>query len=813
MPPTTPPTTPPATPPPPGTAARAAPPRRGRTLLPRSLVARVYAVYSLSLVVIVGVALLLFYRFQFEVELENAQLGGDATIAMIAPLVSDSAVIGDYDTLRRTLERAVPDSSYTALTFIDLQGGRIDARPRDPPSVEAPHWLRRAVAGRLYDVNEPMTVGGVDYGVLRLSFASDRIAAGLWEQTRLTLIVAALGVLVGLALIRYALVRWLGPLSSVQAFERALAGESTGAVLPNGLDAPTEFQETFAVLGRAAASLQAQRAQAQATLSAITDAVFALDPDGRVVLANPAGQALADRQGMPVLGTPIDELLPGVLDDGPQDMASLTGQAGEGGGPLTPWPSRRLMLPPSRPGESERVIKSTLSVVRGADGGVAGYVLACHDITETHELTRRLSEELRQREGAMLGLRAALETLTRPDGARRPAGLDHPGTDVDDLSAISDMLSYMTRQLKARGDQLDAIFALSPDGFLSFDSRRRVNYVSPAFVKLTGLQEGEVFGQSEPVIEQRLASLQLHGERRWSGFEGMRRRQQAQDADLAPDDPRRGRSVRETIELHRSGRVVLEVGLQQGSGESVSQVLSLRDVTHETVVDQMKSEFLSMAAHELRTPMSSIYGFTELLMRRKPSPEKQAEILDTIHRQSLRMVTIINELLDLARIESRKGLDFNLVEADLVEAVPAWLGDFKPPFDRAPPRLECDLSQARVLMDRQKMEQALSNVVSNAYKYSPVEREVRVRVRTSDEAGSAARVNIEVIDQGLGLTPEQIARVGERFWRADASGSVPGTGLGMSIVKEILELHGGGVQLHSQPGIGTTVTLWLPRVD
>jgi len=119
-----------------------------------------------------------------------------------------------------------------------------------------------------------------------------------------------------------------------------------------------------------------------------------------------------------------------------------------------------------------------------------------------------------------------------------------------------------------------------------------------------------------------------------------------------------------------------------------------------------------------------------------------------------------------------------------------------------------------VCIDLNKMRQALGNVLSNAYKYSPDGGPVAVRLVAGPPpapgSGVTPTVGIEVRDSGIGMTAEQLARVSERFYRADASGNIPGTGLGMSIVKEIIELLGGRLGLASEPGKGTAVTLWLP---
>jgi signal transduction histidine kinase len=98
------------------------------------------------------------------------------------------------------------------------------------------------------------------------------------------------------------------------------------------------------------------------------------------------------------------------------------------------------------------------------------------------------------------------------------------------------------------------------------------------------------------------------------------------------------------------------------------------------------------------------------------------------------------------------------------------------------------------------------NVLTNAEKYSPASKEIKITMLNKD-----LEVGIEVCDQGVGMSEEQVKHVGERFWRADKSGSVPGTGLGMSIVKEIVEFHGGRVEIKSIPNVGTTVTLWFPQ--
>jgi signal transduction histidine kinase len=242
----------------------------------------------------------------------------------------------------------------------------------------------------------------------------------------------------------------------------------------------------------------------------------------------------------------------------------------------------------------------------------------------------------------------------------------------------------------------------------------------------------------------------------------------------------------------------------------VSQVLHMRDVTHEYEVDQIKTEFLSTAAHELRTPMASILGFAELLLTQEFEQTEQREFLDIIHKQSRNVASILDELLDLARIESRRGKDFQLTRLDLNDLTVETAKSFKCPEGRASPEVVVAGLPQWLLGDAGKLRQVLLNVLSNAYKYSPQGGPVTVVTDTVTVRGELPQARVRVTDHGIGMTPEQAEKVWERFYRADTSGKVPGTGLGMSIVKEIIELHRGSVSVHSAPGQGTCISICLP---
>jgi len=384
-----------------------------------------------------------------------------------------------------------------------------------------------------------------------------------------------------------------------------------------------------------------------------------------------------------------------------------------------------------------------------------------------------------------------------------------------DIQVGVDRLREHEAQLEDQNEQLDAIFTLSPDGLVTFDSEGRVRFANHAFMLLTGLEDTQVLGRSMAELDEALATSVSNG----VPFPGL-------SACLGEPGARHNKGV--LITVARPQTTVIRLMAQRSATPTVAQVLYAVDVTQQHQLDTIKSEFLSMAAHELRTPMASIYGFTELMMGREMSPEKRQDVLGRIYRQSQQMINILNELLDLARIESRQGQDFAFEHLSLQACVGKALADFKVPEGREAPE-QVPLSEDwLVRVDAGKLQQALGNVLSNAYKYSPQGGAVQVgwvsRALSAPAGDSASRiellvdapddapreVGVVITDHGMGLKPDELARLGERFFRADKSGNIPGTGLGVSIVRELMELMGGHFEVQSRYGEGTSVTLWLP---
>ncbi len=238
-------------------------PRTFSRLLPRSLVGRVFTVFSLTLLLCMGVGLGLFYRYQFLQHVEDTQDAAMTLVEVAAQSIEDSVVIGDYDTVKRTLGKMLVQSPFKRAEFIDVSGAaiRLDAAAAGAATAPAPRWLADLIAGKLYDVNRIASVGGKDYGVVRLRFDERKLAAQLWTMALEAAAVAGLAFLASLALMRTLLRRWLDNLGRLRSFEDDVAAGRVTAEAALLDDAPTEIQEAIESVNRGAASLRVQFGQ------------------------------------------------------------------------------------------------------------------------------------------------------------------------------------------------------------------------------------------------------------------------------------------------------------------------------------------------------------------------------------------------------------------------------------------------------------------------------------------------------------------------------------------------------------------------
>lgn len=246
-------------------------------------------------------------------------------------------------------------------------------------------------------------------------------------------------------------------------------------------------------------------------------------------------------------------------------------------------------------------------------------------------------------------------------------------------------------------------------------------------------------------------------------------------------------------------------------GDNSGYIVILQDMTREREMDRVKTEFISTAAHELRTPLTSIMGYMEFCMHPEEfggfSAAQLKEFMSEIYDKAEVLERIVSDLLDISRMEAGRDIPLVMESVNVEDVSRKLLKHFQLQFPRY--RFEMEFAAGDVHLvqaDREKLVQVMENLISNAVKYSAEGSPVRVTgMRESDS------YRISVRDKGIGMTPAQIERMFERFYRAvDLNSGVRGLGLGMHIVKHIIERHGGSIRVVSAPRQGTEIIFNLP---
>jgi len=344
------------------------------------------------------------------------------------------------------------------------------------------------------------------------------------------------------------------------------------------------------------------------------------------------------------------------------------------------------------------------------------------------------------------------------------------------------------QELKQERDRISAIVSNMVDGVILTDVHGRVAFMNPAAAHMFGIEPQQVEGRPAaevlpypPLLEQ------------------------------LEDDPPTTASI-PRIHLREPRRMTLSprtVRLFQPEGAPTGAITVVSDITLLEELSEMKTEFVSVVSHELRTPLTSIMGFAQTL--RDPAAgvneEEQGEFLGIIEQESNRLLVMINDLLDMSRMEAGRPLPVNYAEVD-VEQLSRHVVRFQSVTTTAHTfRFEFPDGGVRVVADSDKVQQILTNLVSNAIKYSPRGGDVIVGAY-----GQNGECVFYVRDQGIGMGPEEQARLFQPYQRIDrdAIKGIRGTGLGLYLVRALVEVHGGRVWVESEPGKGSTFYFALP---
>ena len=295
------------------------------------------------------------------------------------------------------------------------------------------------------------------------------------------------------------------------------------------------------------------------------------------------------------------------------------------------------------------------------------------------------------------------------------------------------------------------------------------------------------------------------------------------DAEQSPSETSRDALVRLVVDRVKIEREITIPGVrprhfilrmaavcsgEDGPGSVLGIVASLSDITRQHELQQTKNDVMALVSHEMRTPLTAIQGMSELLAQFHFDPERGRELSAAIHDEAKRLTRMISQYLDITRLES--GTTVLRRSAVRVETlVERTLLMLDPLASERGIRLTRQLGfdAKPVLADADLLSSAINNLVSNAIKYSPQDTEVVISAKNT-----ASGVSIEVADQGYGIPEESLNRVFEKFYRVPRveDVDVPGTGLGLALVREIAELHGGSVAVRSTVGSGSVFTFWIP---
>jgi two-component system phosphate regulon sensor histidine kinase PhoR len=367
-----------------------------------------------------------------------------------------------------------------------------------------------------------------------------------------------------------------------------------------------------------------------------------------------------------------------------------------------------------------------------------------------------------------------------------------PRTGDPDLAPIARAIEHLAAQLRSRlrevsedEAQLGAVLEAMVEGVLVVDARGTILLANSRLRELFDVH-GEIAGR--PLLEGiRNADLD------------------AILAESAATDATVARSISLSGPSHRTLQVF--AARFPSEGERTGTVTVLHDTTELMRLEEVRRDFVANASHELRTPLAAIRGFAETLLESAAlSPEDQKNYLEVIHRHAQRLSSLVEDLLELSTIESRT-LRLEIAPVDVARNAENLIADSRLRLEER--RITATLHDGGhplALADARALDQVLGNLLDNALKYTEPGGAIEVRVEMR-----LGRVRVSVADSGIGIPPEDTARIFERFYRVDRARSraLGGTGLGLSIVKHLVQAMDGEISVKSELGKGSTFTFTL----
>lgn len=360
---------------------------------------------------------------------------------------------------------------------------------------------------------------------------------------------------------------------------------------------------------------------------------------------------------------------------------------------------------------------------------------------------------------------------------------------VRNLNEMSEVLQDQIQQITHDKNELKAILSSLVEGVVVIGVDGRMMYLSPNFCDLLDVRSRDAEGRFY-----------------WEVI----RNQQVNDSIQTALEHRR--AVKKEIDIigPQDAYFSMQISPVMGDGNTLLSVVAIfHDITELKKFERLRTEFVANVSHELKTPLTSIKGFVETLQSGAiKEPEHAKRFLDIIEQQTSRLENLVNDLLTLSSLESQQiPMDF---QNDRIDAILfAVVNSYKTQLERMDHKIRVNVADnlPMVSVDRQRIEQVFLNLLDNAVKFTPQGGCIEIDCSYDNE-----RVRVDVRDNGIGIAPEHIPRLFERFYRVDRARSrdMGGTGLGLSIVKHIVLAHQGELTVTSKVGEGSTFSVLLP---
>lgn len=339
-------------------------------------------------------------------------------------------------------------------------------------------------------------------------------------------------------------------------------------------------------------------------------------------------------------------------------------------------------------------------------------------------------------------------------------------------------LSKNLKKLRGKQEELTIITNNMNEGLVLLNGQQNVLFINESAAKIFGFSAKEVIGRNILTVD---------------------RAQEVQDLLQKVSQAGKGEGLYE-----KDGH------FYQLSGSSVNgsgSVILIYDVTEKMTAEKLRREFSANVSHELKTPLQSILGYAEIMKNGLVKDEDKQRFLERIHAEAGNMIELIQNIMELSRLDENKTLD-EFEDVDLLKLAQSVTLRLKHKAQTKGVTLNVSGSSASVCGVQSILSEVLYNLVDNSIKYNKDNGKVDVKVQDGRE-----EVTVSVSDTGIGIGAADRERVFERFYRADKSHSkeIGGTGLGLSIVKHGVLFHKGRVELESEPGVGTTITFVLPK--